>query len=210
MLVELHVNLLDSSYIQRVAGEVVEEITEIPTTPPPRIQERTVCEPAGPPQVVKRVIRVPPRGGGYAGPQQAGSFAANASQSSNLLSAGSYGSVQQATGSFQQSGGQPAAVGGGAVYGTGVSSGFSGASGYGAPAANYGTANHGSGSFGGGYQQQASGYGGGYQQQAASYGGGYQQQASGYGGGYQQQAFAFQTQGVAPRAGLHQATCFYV
>lgn len=58
------------SYIQRAPNEVVEEITEIPTTPPPRVQERTVVEPAGPPQVIKRTIRVPPRSGGFAGYQQ--------------------------------------------------------------------------------------------------------------------------------------------
>jgi len=39
-------------------------------TPPPQIKERTVVEPAGPAQVVKRVIRVPPRGGQYQQQQQ--------------------------------------------------------------------------------------------------------------------------------------------
>jgi len=61
---------LERVYVQRTGAEVVEEITEIPTTPPPRVQERTVVEPAGPPQVVKRTIRVPPRGGAYGGYQQ--------------------------------------------------------------------------------------------------------------------------------------------
>ncbi|CAF5192384.1 unnamed protein product, partial [Rotaria sp. Silwood1] len=39
-------------------------------TPPPRVQERTVVEPSGPPQVVRKVIRVPPRGQGYQHQQQ--------------------------------------------------------------------------------------------------------------------------------------------
>lgn len=61
---------LERVYIQRTGAEVVEEITEIPTTPPPRVQERTVVEPAGAPQVIKRTIRVPPRSGAYGGYQQ--------------------------------------------------------------------------------------------------------------------------------------------
>jgi len=61
---------IERVYIQRTAAEIVEEITEIPMTPPPQIKERTVVEPAGPAQVVKRVIRVPPRGGQYQQQQQ--------------------------------------------------------------------------------------------------------------------------------------------
>lgn len=53
-----------SRYIQKGAQEIIEEITEVPMTPPPRIKERTVVEPAGPPQVVRRVVRVPARSGG--------------------------------------------------------------------------------------------------------------------------------------------------
>ncbi|CAF4252329.1 unnamed protein product, partial [Rotaria sordida] len=34
---------------------------EEPTTPPPVIQERTIVEQTGPPQIVRKVIRVPPR-----------------------------------------------------------------------------------------------------------------------------------------------------
>jgi hypothetical protein len=121
-----------NSYIQRTAGEVVEEITEIPTTPPPRIQERTVVEPAGPPQIVKRTIRVPPRGGAYGGyqpqqqqqQQQGASYqpqqqqqqqgaiyqpqqqqqqqGASFQSGDNLLGAASYSSISQSTGSYQQ------------------------------------------------------------------------------------------------------------
>lgn len=91
------------SYIQRTAAECIEEITEIPTTPPPRLQERTVVEPAGPPQVVKRVVRVPPRGN-Y-GPAQQPNPPAGCGGAPELQGAGSYGNIQQASnGSLQPSG----------------------------------------------------------------------------------------------------------
>ncbi len=148
---------LKSSYVQRAGHEVVEEITEIPTTPPPRIQERTVFEPAGPPQVIRRTIRVPPRSGGYGGyqqqQQQGASFASNVGQvSSNLMSAGSYGNVQQATGNYQQ-------------YRGTASTGYGG---YGSVGGGYGSAGGSYGSYGGGYQQQQ-GFGyGGYQSRPAA------------------------------------------
>ncbi|UJR21558.1 hypothetical protein I4U23_024642 [Adineta vaga] len=222
---------LERVYIQRVGGEVIEEITEIPTTPPPRVQERTVTEPAGPPRVVKRTIRVPPRGGDC---QQSGGFSGNVGQSNNLLSAGSYGSVQQASGNFQQQGAASPSINSGASFGTGFGNavggasqgaGFGGAVGNFSPAGGsyssvnqaYGTQNAGfpqqAPSFGGGFQQQAASFGGGFQQQAASFGGGFQQQAASFGSGFQQRptgAFSFIAQGLTPSAGLHQATCFYV
>jgi len=165
-----------------VVNEVVEEITEIPTTPPPRVTERTVVEPAGPPQVVKKVIRVPPRGGSYSASQQQGvSVASNADQANNLLGAGSYGNVQQATSSYQQFGGPTSAVGTGAFYAGGYSGAEANAGGY--------------GSVGGGYGSAAGGFG--------SYGGGFQQQGSGFG--------QFPSQRVPPPPGIPpNATCFYV
>jgi len=63
-------DILERVYIRRQPNEVVEEIIEEPTTPPPRVQERTVVEPAGPPQVVRKVIRVPARSQGYQYQQQ--------------------------------------------------------------------------------------------------------------------------------------------
>ncbi len=142
LLAYSHISIFNYSYIQRVANEVVEEITEIPTTPPPRIQERTVVEPAGPAQVIKRVIRVPSRSGGYGGyqQQQGASFVSNVGQaSSNLLSARSYGTVPQAYGGYQQYGGYGSVVGG---YGP----------------------------VGGGFQQQGFSYGGYPSQAAGSFG----------------------------------------
>jgi hypothetical protein len=175
------------SYVQRVGNEVVEEITEIPTTPPPRIQERTVVEPAGPPQVIKRVIRVPPRGGGYQlQSQQGASFVSNVGQvSSNLLSAGSYGNVQQASGGYQQ-------------YGGAVSTGYSG---YGSVGGGYGSVGGGYGAVGGGYGS----YGGGY----GSYGGGYGSVGGGYGsvgGGYG----GYPSPAPVPYGLPPNANCFYV
>ncbi|CAF5154665.1 unnamed protein product, partial [Rotaria sp. Silwood1] len=76
---------IERIYVRRTGAEIVEEITEVPTTPPPILKERTVVEPAGPPKVVKHVIRVPPRGGSYGGQfQQQG---ANVHYSDNLLNA---------------------------------------------------------------------------------------------------------------------------
>jgi hypothetical protein len=148
-------------YIQRAGNEVIEEITEIPTTPPPRVQERTVVEPAGPPQVIKRVIRVPPRGGSYGGQQQqtAGFAGGNLQASSNLLGAGSYGNVQQAAGSYQQFAAPAPAYAASSSFSAGYGAAPQSAVSYAAPAsAGYGSYG---GGFGGGYQgQQAGGYGG--------------------------------------------------
>jgi hypothetical protein len=58
-------DILERIYIHRQRNEIVEEIIEAPTTPPPRIEERTVVEPSGPPKVVRKVIRVPPRNHEY-------------------------------------------------------------------------------------------------------------------------------------------------
>ena len=95
------------------------------------MQERTVVEPAGPPQVIKKVIRVPPRGGGYQIQSQQGA-------ASSLLSAGSYGNVQQASVPYQQFSGVAASN-----YG-----------GFGSGGIGYGSVGGGYGSFGGGFQQQ--------------------------------------------------------
>lgn len=54
-------DILERVYIRRLPNTVIEEIIEQPTTPPPRLQERTIIEPSGPPQIVRKVIRVPPR-----------------------------------------------------------------------------------------------------------------------------------------------------
>jgi len=178
-----------------VVNEVVEEITEIPTTPPPRVTERTVVEPAGPPQVVKKVIRVPPRGGSYSASQQQGaSVASNADQANNLLGAGSYGNVQQASSSYQQFGGPTSAVGPTSAFGTGAfyAGGYSGAE---VNTSGYGSVGGGHGSAAGGYGSAAGGFG--------SYGGGFQQQGSGFG--------QFPSQRVPPPPGIPpNATCFYV
>lgn len=173
-----------SSYIQRTPGEVVEEITEIPTTPPPRVQERTVVEPAGPPQVIKRVIRVPPRGGSYGNyqqqqQQQGGNFQAGGA----VLGTGSYGSIQQAASAYQQQ----APAGNYQQYSAPVpvaSSGAGYSSGYASSGASYG-------SVGGGYPAP--------QPQPQQ-----QQQGYGYGAG------GFSSQQVSPPAGCHPAFCFYV
>ena len=109
------------------------------------MQERTVVEPAGPPQIIKKVIRVPPRSGGYQGQFYQGGAVGN------LLSAGSYGNVQQASVPYQQYTGATSAN-----YGS-----------FGSGTANYGAAG-GYGSFGGGFQQQGFGFG---SQPSASFGG---------------------------------------
>lgn len=54
-------DILERIYIRRQPNEIVEEIIEEPTTPPPRLHERTIIEPSGPPKIVRKVIRVPPR-----------------------------------------------------------------------------------------------------------------------------------------------------
>lgn len=122
------------SYIQRTANEIVEEITEIPTTPPPRIQERTVVEPAGPPQVVKRTIRVPPRSGGFGGYQQQQQQGASFQSASSNVGSANINSFPLPTSSYQQAG---------ANYSGGYSAGA-------IPAATSAF-----GSIGGGYQQPA-------------------------------------------------------
>lgn len=101
------------------------------------MQERTVVEPAGPPQVIKKVIRVPPRSGGY-------QIQSQQATASSLLSAGSYGNVQQASVPYQQ---QFSSVAAG-NYG-----------GYGSAGAGYGSVGAGYGSFGGGFQQQQQAFG---------------------------------------------------
>ncbi|CAF4945777.1 unnamed protein product, partial [Rotaria sp. Silwood1] len=52
---------LERVYVRRQLNDVIEEIIEQPTTPPPRLQERTIIEPSSPPQTIRKVIRVPPR-----------------------------------------------------------------------------------------------------------------------------------------------------
>jgi hypothetical protein len=177
LLVYSHINIFNYSYIQRVANEVVEEITEIPTTPPPRVQERTVTEPAGPAQVIKRVIRVPSRSGGYGGyqQQQGASFVSNVGQaSSNLLNARSYGIVPQAYGGYQQQQGASFVSNVGQAssnllsarsYGT-VPQAYGGYQQYG----GYGSVFGGYGPVGGGFQQQGFSYGGYPSQAAGSFG----------------------------------------
>jgi len=197
-------DVLERVYIQRTGNEIVEEITEIPTTPPPRVQERTVVEPAGPPQVVKHVIRVPPRSGGYANYQQQGAaYGSNASQAGgSLLSAGSYGNVQQATNQYQQYSG--AAAPSYATSGYGATSGGYGAGGYGATSAGYGATSAGYGATSAGYGTTSGGYGaGGYGAAAGGYGS--------YGGGYQQSVGSLPTQIAGRFPGIPpNATCFLV
>ncbi|CAF1607045.1 unnamed protein product [Adineta ricciae] len=162
---------LERVYVQRVAGEVIEEITEVPTTPPPIVQERTVCEPAGPPKVVKRVVRVPPRGNNC----QQGGFVGNAGQSANLLSASSYGSVQQASGSFQQvSAGSPLPAGASASLGSAVGHNVVGAVGGFSPAgASFSSVGPAFGAQGAGFSSGGAAYGAqgaGFSSGGAAYG----------------------------------------
>jgi hypothetical protein len=145
---------IERVFMQRTGGEVVEEITEIPMTPPPRITERTVVEPAGPPQVIKKTIRVPPRGGGYGAyqtqqttgayqqhQQTTGAYQQHQQTTGAVIGSASSSSVSQVAGGAQQYGGITSATTGAAYQG-----GYSGA----APSTGYS-------SYGGGYQQQ--GYG---------------------------------------------------
>lgn len=102
------------------------------------MNEKHVVEPAGPPQKIKRVIRVPPRsGGGAASSQQqvAGVFASGSQVSNNLIGAGSYGNVQQSFGGVASTGGfgGPVSTGGFGGF-SGATSGFGG---YGAPAGGF-------------------------------------------------------------------------
>lgn len=140
------------SYVQRAGQEIIEEITEVPMTPPPIVREQTIVEPAGPPQVVRRTIRVPPRsgGGGFGGyqqGQQAGGFAGfqqghqvggfatgNFQSGGNLATTSSVGSFQQTGGAYQQqyggaTGGFAGGFGGAAGGFGGATSGFGGATG---------------------------------------------------------------------------------
>lgn len=169
---------IERVYLQRAGQEVIEEITEIPMTPPPRVQERTVVEPAGPPQVIKRVIRVPARSGGGA---IGGGFQAGG----NLMSAGSYGNVQQA----------------------GATTGFGGATtGFGGAVTGYGGASTGfGGAVGGGFGGVTGGFGaatgvGGFGSYGGSFGG--QQAYGGFGGQH--------SQPIQPPVGVHPAFCFQV
>jgi len=129
---------IERVYVQRTAGEVVEEITEVPMTPPPRVQERTVVEPSEPPRVVRRTVRVPPRSGGYGGCQQGGSFASQGGQVGGGYGfvGGGHGSVG---GSYAPVGGGYGSVGGGYGFVGGGVNAFPGGS---------------CGSFGGGYSSQ--------------------------------------------------------
>lgn len=63
-------DILERIYICRQRSEIIEEIIEEPTTPPPRVQERTVIEQTGPPKVLRKMIRVPPRSQNYQYEQQ--------------------------------------------------------------------------------------------------------------------------------------------
>lgn len=165
--------------------------------------------PAGPPQVVKRVIRVPPRGNNYGAyqqqpqqqqqqqlQQQGPSYQASGS----IIGTGSYGNIQQAAsaGSYQQPGGfnyQQAAPAGNyqqyspaptSAAGPGYSSGYGSAVG---GAGAYGSFAGGYGSTGGGYQQQPQ-----------------PQQGYGFGGA----PGGYSSQPVSPPMGCHPAFCFYV
>ena len=53
-------DLLERLLIRRQGQDVIEEIIEEPFTPPPRIEEKIVYEESGPPQVTRKVVRVPP------------------------------------------------------------------------------------------------------------------------------------------------------
>ncbi|CAF1030547.1 unnamed protein product [Rotaria sordida] len=195
---------LERVYIQRTGGEIIEEITEVPTTPPPVVKERNVVEPAGPPQVFKRVIRVPPRGGAYGGHFQP--QGANVQYSDNLLNAGGYNAAQQVTHGYSQ----PAA--------TTYTGGYGGTA-TGAAAAPYSNIGSGFGSLGGGFGSLGGGFGslgGGF----GSLGGGFGSLGSGFGSvgsGYQQRAplmFSVGGSGSSsqpmPGIGCQPAFCFYI
>ncbi|CAF2347637.1 unnamed protein product [Rotaria sp. Silwood2] len=189
---------IERVYVQRTAAEIIEEITEIPTTPPPIVKERNVVEPAGPPQVVKRTIRVPPRGGAYGGHFQQES--ANVHYSDNLLSAGGYKNTQQVASSYQQ----PEATNYSSGYGaaaTTASPNSTMGSGFGSVGSGFGSVGSGFGSVGGGFGS-AGGFG--------SFGG-----FGSAGSGYQQQApIMFSVGGSSsqpmPGIGCHPAFCFYI
>ncbi|CAM2718501.1 unnamed protein product [Rotaria socialis] len=112
-------DVLERVYIQRAGPDIIEEITEIPQTPPPRVHEKTVVEPAGPPRVIKRVIRVQGRSAGAASyQQQGGGFVASAGPSVSSFGTGaSFSQAQQGVGSYQQA--QGAGLGGAGSYGGG-------------------------------------------------------------------------------------------
>ncbi|CAF3367913.1 unnamed protein product [Rotaria sp. Silwood1] len=226
---------IERIYVRRTGAEIVEEITEVPTTPPPILKERTVVEPAGPPKVVKHVIRVPPRGGSYGGQfQQQG---ANVHYSDNLLNAGGYDNAQQVASSYQQPGAttyssgyngtattagpySPIGTGfssvggsgfgsvGGSGFGSVGASGFGsvGGSGFGSVGSGFGAVGSGFGSVGSGFGSVGRGFG--------SLGG------SGFGSlgsGYSQQApITFSVGGSGsssqpmPGIGCHPAFCFYI
>jgi hypothetical protein len=191
-------DILERVYIQPTGAECIEEITEIPTTPPPRLQERTVVEPAGPPQVIKRVVRVPPRsGGGYQQPQPPAGCGqqlqpqpqpqqqvpAGCGSFSNLAGASSYGNIQQAANGYQQPTGgsysniQQAATSYQQPTGASYSGNYSGATAvsgsYSSPSASYGSTAAGYGSGSASYGSAGASYGsasGSYGSAAPSYG----------------------------------------
>ncbi|CAF4354666.1 unnamed protein product, partial [Rotaria sp. Silwood2] len=54
-------DIIERVYIRRQLNDIIEEIIEEPTTPPPRLQERTIVEQSSPSQVIRKVVRVPHR-----------------------------------------------------------------------------------------------------------------------------------------------------
>jgi hypothetical protein len=169
--------------------------------------------------VIKRTIRVPPRGTAYGGYQQQQQQGAGFQAGGNLLGAGSYGNIQQAVGSYQQQQQGTGFQAGGNLLGAGsygniqqaassyqqqagapYSGGYSGAT---TSTGVYGSVGGGYGSVGGGYSSVGGGYGsvaGGY----GSFGGSQLQQAS--------LCFTVSSDGSTPLPpqGCNPAFCFYL
>ncbi|CAF1047267.1 unnamed protein product [Didymodactylos carnosus] len=175
---------LERVYIQSSGQEIIEEITEIPTTPPPQVHEKTIVEPSGPPQVIRKVIRVPPRSGGYS----QGGYA----QQGGYSGSGSFGTIGQAQANYGGYGSYGSGSGGYEQYGPGYTQNYaqqvvpSYSSGH--TIQSYAPSNFGQG------QQLYGGY--------PQYGG--QQQTSSFYGYQQQQRH------VQPPVGVSPAFCFYV
>ncbi|CAF0867270.1 unnamed protein product [Rotaria sordida] len=218
-------DVLDRVYIQRQGGDIIEEITEVPTTPPPRVQERTVVEPSGPPQVVRKVIRVPPRSGGYSSYHGDIGF----SHAAPVVSTGSYANLLPATGSIQHFGGIPCTDNFGGLPLGGYTGGLTNFGGFGAalpqPSFNYGAAlpqpsfNYGAAlpqpsfNYGAALPQPSFNYGAALPQANFGFGAALPQTSFGFGAALPQPSFGFggfQSQALLPAAPALPANCFII
>ncbi|KAI0988082.1 hypothetical protein GJ496_004605 [Pomphorhynchus laevis] len=99
-------DVLERVYIRRIPCKIIEEIIEEPMTPPPKVVERFINQPPRQNRYVRRVIKVPPRGGfpmydktntNYSGGQ--GAFGAGYVPGHNMpaCGGGSYGYMDSST-----------------------------------------------------------------------------------------------------------------